>query len=172
MPRSLHSEEIQEIMGRIPGWVIRWGISVIFSLFAILLLISFFFKYPETIASSIVITTLNPPSDLIARSTGKIGHLLVENQQEIKRNDIIAVLFNTADYRSVLKLEKLLTDSVEAIQSSAAILTEDMGQLGELQPYYSALKKIFKHTLIICRCRLSLCKNGISGTKSPCWKKA
>ena len=66
MPRSLHSEEIQEIMGRIPGWVVRWGISVIFSLFAVLLLISFFFKYPETIASSIVITTSNPPSDLIA----------------------------------------------------------------------------------------------------------
>ena len=110
MPRSLHSEEIQEIMGRIPGWVVRWGISVIFSLFAVLLLISFFFKYPETIASSIVITTSNTPSDLIARSTGKIEYLLVENQQEIKKDDIIAVLFNTADYRSVLKLEKLLTD--------------------------------------------------------------
>ena len=141
MPRSLHSEEIQEIMGRIPGWVVRWGISVIFSLFAVLLLISFFFKYPETIASSIVITTSNPPSDLIARSTGKIEYLLVENQQEIKKDDIIAVLFNTADYRSVLKLEKLLTDSVESTQSGATILTEDMGQLGELQSYYSALKK-------------------------------
>ncbi len=141
MPRSLHSEEIQEIMGRIPGWIIRWGISVIFTLFIILLLISIFFRYPETISSSIVITTLNPPSDLIARSTGKIEYLLVENQQEVKQNDIVAVLFNTADYRSVLKLEKLLMDSVKSIDTSSAILVEDMGQLGELQPYYSSLKR-------------------------------
>lgn len=141
MPRSLHSEEIQEIMGRIPGWIIRWGISVIFTLFVVLLLISVFFRYPETISSSIVITTLNPPSDLIARSTGKIEYLLVGNQQDVKQNDIVAVLFNTADYRSVLKLEQLLMDSVKSIDASNAILAEDMGQLGELQPYYSSLKK-------------------------------
>lgn len=30
MPRPIYSDEVQEIMGRIPGWVVRWGLSVIF----------------------------------------------------------------------------------------------------------------------------------------------
>ena len=33
MPRPIYSDEVQEIMGRIPGWVVRWGLSVIFSIF-------------------------------------------------------------------------------------------------------------------------------------------
>ena len=35
MPRPIYSDEVQEIMGRIPGRVVRWGISVIFSIFVI-----------------------------------------------------------------------------------------------------------------------------------------
>ena len=43
MPRPIYSDEVQEIMGRIPGWVVRWGISVIFSIFVILLGVAYFF---------------------------------------------------------------------------------------------------------------------------------
>ena len=53
MPRPIYSDEVQEIMGRIPGWVVRWGISVIFSIFIILLGVAYFFKYPEVVTSSI-----------------------------------------------------------------------------------------------------------------------
>ena len=44
MPRPIYSDEVQEIMGRIPGWVVRWGLSVIFSIFIVLLGVTYFFK--------------------------------------------------------------------------------------------------------------------------------
>lgn len=92
MPRPIYSDEVQEIMGRIPGRVVRWGISVIFSIFVILLGVAYFFKYPEIVTSSIVLTTTNPPTELIARSTGKVEHILVENGQSVLPNELIAVL--------------------------------------------------------------------------------
>lgn len=116
MPRPIYSDEVQEIMGRIPGWVVRWGISVIFSIFITLLGVAYFFKYPEVVTSSIVLTTTNPPTELIARSTGKVEHILVENGQSVLPNELIAVLFNTADYRSVLQLEKVLSDSLFSLK--------------------------------------------------------
>jgi len=93
MPRPIYSDEVQEIMGRIPGWVVRWGLSVIFAIFIVLLGVAYFFKYPEVVTSSIVLTTTNPPTELIARSTGKVEHILVENGQSVLPNELIAVQY-------------------------------------------------------------------------------
>ena len=144
MPRPIYSDEVQEIMGRIPGWVVRWGISVIFSIFVILLGVAYFFKYPEVVTSSIVLTTTNPPTELIARSTGKVEHILVENGQSVLPNELIAVLFSTADYRSVLQLEKVLSDSLFSLSTEREYFKNEINQLGELQPYYTALEKTCK----------------------------
>lgn len=144
MPRPIYSEEIQEIMGRIPGRVVRRGILVILCIFVVLLGVTYFFKYPEVVSSSIVLTTTNPPTDLIARSTGKIEHILVENGQLVQRNDLIAVLFNTANYQSVIELERILSDTSFTIETSRAYLGRGMIQLGELQAYYTALGKTCK----------------------------
>ena len=144
MPRPIYSDEVQEIMGRIPGWVVRWGISVIFSIFIILLGVAYFFKYPEVVTSSIVLTTTNPPTELIARSTGKVEHILVENGQSVLPNELIAVLFSTADYRSVLQLEKVLSDSLFSLSTERGYFENRTNQLGELQPHYTALEKTCK----------------------------
>lgn len=144
MPRPIYSDEIQEIMGKIPGWVVRWGISVVFAAFMMLLGVAYFFKYPKVVMAPIELTTSNPPVDLIARSTGKIAYLLVENNQRVNRGDIIAVLFNTADYRSVLQLEILVQDSLFRLEIGVDCLTANLGHVGELQPYYSTLEKTCK----------------------------
>ena len=109
MPRhTIYSEEVQEILGRIPGWVIRWGIVVLFCLFLLIMGITYLVRYPETISAPIVLTTLNPPADLIARSSNKIEHILVKDGDSVAKDEVIAVLYNTGDYRSVLKLENTL----------------------------------------------------------------
>lgn len=142
MPRSGYSEEIQEIMGRIPNWVVRWGLSVVFILFMVVLGISCFFKYPEVITAPIVLTTLHPPADLMARSTGKIEYLLVDNGDRLLQGDVVAVLFNTTDYRQVLDLERQLADSSFSLGAEVNRIQErEAMQLGELQSFYSGFVK-------------------------------
>lgn len=136
MPRPIYSDEVQEIMGRIPGWVVRWGISVIFSIFITLLGVAYFFKYPEVVTSSIVLTTTNPPTELIARSTGKVEHILVENGQSVLPNELIAVLFNTADYRSVLQLEKVLSDSLFSLSTERGYFERNKSVGGVTAPLH------------------------------------
>ncbi|MCL2414466.1 MAG: hypothetical protein FWC94_04350, partial [Bacteroidales bacterium] len=43
---NLHSEAVQEILGRPPQWMIRWGITLVFVVIFGLFVGSYFFKYP------------------------------------------------------------------------------------------------------------------------------
>lgn len=55
MEIELRSEEFQEIVQQSPRWLIRSGISLIFGLLVLLLAGSYFFRYPDVIATNIVI---------------------------------------------------------------------------------------------------------------------
>ena len=87
---ELRSEEVQEILGRIPHWIIRWGITVIFLTMAVILAGSWFFQYPDIIESSLVVTTTHPPASIVARTNGKLDRLFVEDQQQVKQGDVLA----------------------------------------------------------------------------------
>ncbi len=41
---ELRSEEVQDIISQVPGWLLRWGISLIFILFIALLATSWFIR--------------------------------------------------------------------------------------------------------------------------------
>ncbi|MBC8620117.1 hypothetical protein H8788_20470, partial [Parabacteroides faecis] len=43
---ELRSEEVQEVMGQIPAWIVRWGITLLFVVVLALLVGSYFFIYP------------------------------------------------------------------------------------------------------------------------------
>ena len=66
--REILSGEVQEIMGNPPRWIIRWGISLIFTLFLIFLAGSYVFQYPDIITAPVVITTENPPVAVVAKA--------------------------------------------------------------------------------------------------------
>ena len=51
----LHSEPVQEILGAIPAWITRWGITIIFALSAIIILGSCLIDYPQTLSVPILV---------------------------------------------------------------------------------------------------------------------
>lgn len=51
---NLRSEEVQEIMGRIPTWIERWGITAIGLLLMIILAGAALFPYPDTLIGRFV----------------------------------------------------------------------------------------------------------------------
>lgn len=54
---TFYSEEAQEIMGRMPSRLVRWGLACIFFIFLIISGICFFIRYPQTISGRVVIAT-------------------------------------------------------------------------------------------------------------------
>lgn len=102
------SEEASEIIGTPPRWIIRWGITLVFILFAGILAGSYFIKYPRTIKAQIVISSFNPPVDLMARRDGHIDSFFVDNDSRVQKGDIILMLSSTADYQAITCIEKNL----------------------------------------------------------------
>ena len=94
---NFYSDEAQSILGRAPSWVVRWGITVVFLIFVGIIVGCYFIKYPDTIEAPAVITTVNPPSDLVARYDGLIDTLCVKDKELVERGELIAVLHNAGE---------------------------------------------------------------------------
>ncbi len=105
---DLRSEEVQEILTKVPHWMIRWGNVLFLSLIIMLLVISWFVKYPDIIPSEAIITTHIPPQKEYAKTTGKIDAILIEDNQTVSRKQPLAVLENTANYKDVFKLKSII----------------------------------------------------------------
>jgi multidrug resistance efflux pump len=110
---EIRSEEVQEILGQVPGKIIRWGITVVFSVIIIMLIGSYFFKYPDIINSTIIITTENPPAAVVAHSTGKLHSVWVKDKQTVQSGQQLGIIENPSDHNHVL----LIKESLESIKS-------------------------------------------------------
>lgn len=143
---ELRSEPIQEILGRPPHLIIRWGITLIFSVILILFVGSHFFKYPDIISSEVVITTQNPPSWVVVRSSGKLQQLEVEDKEYVSKNQILAIIENPASPADVYKMMgeiEQLSPFFTAFDARLLPSTDEHSlMLGELQASYISLKKL------------------------------
>lgn len=143
---EIRSEEVQEILGFIPHWIIRSGTGIFLVVILILFIGAWFIEYPDKLNSTITITTENPPASLIAKTSGKVDAIFIKDKQDVKEGEILAIIENSANYEHVLKLKQLL-DSLEqffssydtcSIQSINSTLS-----LGKIQIAYSAFINTF-----------------------------
>ena len=105
---QIRSEEVQEILTFVPNWMIRWGNTLILVLIIGLLFISWIVKYPDSIAAEIIVTTSIPPEKLYAKGNGQIDAILVNDNDDVSKNKVLAILENSANYKDVLLLKNLI----------------------------------------------------------------
>mgnify|MGYP000177537895 CR=1 FL=1 len=151
---NLYSDEAQAILGRAPSWVVRWGITVVFLIFAGIVIGCYFIKYPDTIEAPAVITTVNPPSDLVARYDGLIDTLCVKDKELVERGELIAVLHNAAERRDVERLSEhlLAADTLAPAALAASPWLDGEYALGELQSAFAEFQsrcRDYRHYLDI-----------------------
>jgi multidrug resistance efflux pump len=105
---EIRSEEVQEILTRVPSWMIRWGNTLFFLLIVMLLFITWFVKYPDVINAEAIITTEIPPQKEYARTTGKIDTLFVKDTQHVIVNQPLGIIENAANYTDVFFLKSII----------------------------------------------------------------
>ena len=106
-----HSEEAQQILGRVPSWIIRWGVTVIFAVFAIILIGCCIIKYPERVTATVTITTGNSPVDVVAGGSGSLERIPVSSGDSVRTGDILGVIRSSAAWEDVLEVERLLKET-------------------------------------------------------------
>ena len=137
---ELRSEEVQEIMNRIPPWILRRGITVLFFIVMALLLGSWFYKYPDVINAGITVSSSEPPASIIARSTGKIDKIFVQNNDSVSSQTPLAVIQNPAKTEDMFALIDMMEiwnaygyseETVRTFHSHHSL------SLGTIQPVYA-----------------------------------
>jgi len=98
------SQESVEIMGIVPHWIFRWGITCIAGGLLMLVIGSWFFKYPDSIKASIKITNQTPPALVSVKSPSTIDNILVSNWETVEKGQVLTVLKSAASYEDLLKL--------------------------------------------------------------------
>lgn len=76
-------------------------------------------------------------SAVVARSSGKLQELYVENNQKVKANALLAVIENPAKTEDIIRLKELLQQA-ESNLDTIALVPSGQLQLGSLQSLYSS----------------------------------
>lgn len=114
---QLRSEEVQEILTRVPHWLVRWGNLVIFGILMMLLYLSWVIKYPDIITAEASLTTVIPPQKEYANASGRLEIIFVGNNETVEEGQKLAVIENTASTNDVLRLQEIV-DQIALNQST------------------------------------------------------
>ena len=141
---EIRSQEMQDLLGKVPNRIVRWGITVVLLVIIILLFGSWLFKYPQIHPSPIILTTENPPVTLVARINGKIQKLFIADNEKVEKGEFLALIETAADYQQVEAL-KIKLDSLDINSDKNDFHVFDRKYtLGELQSSYSNFLKLYR----------------------------
>lgn len=137
---ELRSEEVQEVMGQIPAWIVRWGITLLFIVVLALLVGSYFFKYPDVITTEMTLTSRHPVAQIVARTSGKISKLYVTDGEKVKTGALLAIVQNPASTEDAYRLKDILLEhQAEPDRLSELLSGKAEFVLGEMQSVYVGL---------------------------------
>jgi len=136
---ELRTTEVQEILTDVPGWINRWGSTIVVVILLLLVGGTWVIKYPDLIVSQAIVVTENPPVHLVARTPGKIK-LYTTNKAWVKKDDYLAVIENPASTNDIQRL-RIILDSVQhdILNLYPKIMVAEPFNLGELQTDFSVL---------------------------------
>lgn len=144
---ELRSEDVKDILGHVPSWIVRWGMLTFLGIILLLFLGSWVFKYPHVIKSPVHVTTENPPSKAIARTNGKIQDIFVEDNQQVVAGEVLAIIENTSEYEDIKQL-KIFLDSfrnyLNNLDEEISFFFPQYLTLGDLQPDYANFLKHYE----------------------------
>lgn len=138
---ELRSEEVQDILTKVPHWMIRWGSILILAILMLLFALSYFLKYPDVVSSNVVITTNIPPEKLVAKTSGRIQVMLVRDKSVVAANTPLAIIENAANYEDVFRLKKELDIFQKANLKSFPFERFKNAQLGDMESAYASFQK-------------------------------
>ncbi len=148
-PVELRSEEVQEVLGAVPHWVLRWGITLLATIVFILLVGSWFFKYPDTIAATMVLTGNTPPASVVAKTSGHLKELNVSDNQWVNAGDYLGVIENPASTEDMLQLNRQVETLIRYPDSVVCFPYKEL-KLGSVQGLYvSFLRSLTNYRLFI-----------------------
>ena len=161
-----NQNEIDQILGNPPSWLLRWGISLVFIAVFIFATLAWFIKYPDTISAEVQLLTENPAIRIMPLASGKLEKLLVANQQTVGKGTLLAILESPVDYEDVEHLEKLLNRLNQVATPNDYLIIQSRAnlELGTMQNNYARLvQQLTEYQYFLRQTSISSKINGLKG---------
>jgi multidrug efflux pump subunit AcrA (membrane-fusion protein) len=101
-----YSPEVQEILGSIPSWIIRWGIALLFVILSSFVLLSYFISFPLSVDLPITIEQSFSQTKVISPKEAYIYKILKQEKSIVNKSDHLAVLQDSNIYNQIRKIEQ------------------------------------------------------------------
>ncbi len=141
-----HNDNINYLLKRKLSFMLRYGMTFLFVLGFAVLASLYFIKAPDILEGKFVLSSSNPPKNMLAKVNGRIVEKLVGDESKVNKGDVLLVLESVADEKEINNLDsgliliQLLCDS-NMLDSLAYISTASFQRLGEIQQVYEQFKK-------------------------------
>ena len=137
---KIYSEEVRDVLSAPPKAIFKWGNTILLVFILLLLFLSWFIKYPDIIRAEVLITTQIPPEKLVAKTSGKIQAILIDDKAIVNVNTPLAVIENAANYKDVFLL-KAITDTISLSNSKFPFEKLQAAQFGEIENSFAMFQK-------------------------------
>ena len=144
---ELRSDDVQEIIGTPPRWIVRWGTLVVTGAVFVMVAMSFWVQYPDKVRGRVTITSKIAAVRVNAQKSDLISKIHVEHGNKVKEGQLLVEMQSAANFEDVEELEEFTKDLNNADQSELLeFLSSDFKQLeiGTLQPLYAELQTNFE----------------------------
>jgi HlyD family secretion protein len=137
---EIRSDEIRDILGQVPVWIVRYGTFLILLIFVMLITGAALLKFPDVLHSRIKLTTEIPPAEITANISGRIEAIFISDKTEIKKDQVLAIIESAVNYEHIENLKNILGISF-SIDSLLQIRFPGNLKLGMIQESYAELNK-------------------------------
>jgi hypothetical protein len=90
LPIDRHSEEVQEILTKIPSRILRWGILILSGVLMLTMLISVFVRYPDTIKVRCNFASSGISIPVVTSAPGRISKMWVKQGAIVRTGQSLA----------------------------------------------------------------------------------
>lgn len=145
---NAQSEEIQEVVGKHPPTIIRWGMASIFGIVLLSLVLAYIIEYNETVVCEVKLISKNPPIKILAISDGRIKNIIVSEGSKVEQGQVLGYLETIASVQEVYRMKEMLEFAYKDIQNDNWEKISDypfigFSNLGELQPAFQTFISTF-----------------------------
>lgn len=141
---ALRSEELQEVLSKMPHWIIRWGSLIMLMLVLLTLLFTYLIKYPDVYSAPIIIKATFSKEKLSCKNSGIIESIFFRNNDYVRAKTPIAVIYNSANYKDVFLL-KNITDTFNLKNNNFPFQYFKRSQLGEIENAFYEFKQKYSN---------------------------
>lgn len=116
---EIRSNEMEEIVGNVPPWIVRWGIAVLFVVGFLGLFIANYVRYPDTLPAKVLVQAKEQPGKVTIRreDANQEFKFLVREGDQVESGDTLLIRFD----RNLKKTYPVITPMAGIIYISRGI---------------------------------------------------